>query len=590
MGHASRQQQAEAALRDQENLLPKRQLLLTFGVLAVTFLVYFIDQNGIGQLLPTIATDLNATQTITWAGTSSLIGNTTFQVLYGRLSDLFGRKVVYLSAIALLAISDLLCGLSQNAAMLYVFRGTAGVAGGGITSMTMTVVSDIVTLQERGKYQGILGSCVGLGNMAGPLLAAAFAERTSVSWRGLFYFLAPTAAACGVLHFFMLPNSMPKGDWKTNVKKIDYLGMTTASAALILILIPVSGGGSYFEWDSPMVISMLTIGAICAVLFVIVEWRISDLPMIPLSLFRNPAIAAIMGQNFFFGLVYYTYIYFLPLYFQNVRQYSALRSAVLTIPLVLVQAVSSTMSGQYISRVGRYGEIIFTGFLLFTIGVSLTTLFDERLPVRYIVAILVVLGFGNGGVFQPTIVALQAHARKSQRAVVVSIRNFLRALGGAIGLAIGSAVLQARLRHSLPDDFKYLSASAYARPNYANLSTSDKAAVISSYADASKAVFIMLSPLAGICLLLNLFVRDHGLVRPEEREAIEREKAQRERQQDEAQDVEAQVVPQQDLGTEKVGDPAVTLDVDDLESEKESDGEHLSRSSRPGNADVRLPT
>lgn len=124
-----------------------------------------MDQNGIGQILPTVAKDLNAADRISWAGTSALIGNTVFQVLYGRLSDIFGRKVVYLSAVALLAFSDLMCSLSVNSTMLFVFRGTAGVAGGGITSLSMMIVSDIVTLERRGKYQGILGSMVGIGNL-----------------------------------------------------------------------------------------------------------------------------------------------------------------------------------------------------------------------------------------------------------------------------------------------------------------------------------------------------------------------------------------------------------------------------------------
>jgi MFS family permease len=155
------QKAAEAALFDQENLLPRKQLIFTFSLLAMSFLVMFIDQNGISQLLPTIAKDLNATQTMSWAGTSALIGNTVFQVLYGRLSDIFGRKVVYLSALSLLSFSDLMCGIAKNAPMLYFFRGLAGVAGGGITSLSMMIVSDIVTLQRRGKYQGILGSMVG---------------------------------------------------------------------------------------------------------------------------------------------------------------------------------------------------------------------------------------------------------------------------------------------------------------------------------------------------------------------------------------------------------------------------------------------
>jgi MFS family permease len=243
-----RQREAEEALTDQENFLPRKQLVLTFTVLATTLLVYFIDQNGIGQLLPTVAKDLDAGQTISWAGTSALIGNTTFQVLYGRLSDIFGRKVVYLSALGLLCFSDLMCGLSKNAPMLYVFRGLTGIAGGGITSLSMMIVSDIVSLERRGKYQGILGSMVGLGNLIGPLLAAAFAQKGI--WRGLFYLLCPTAALCGCISWYFLPSTVPMGNFKQNVKKIDFWGVTTASIGLILILIPISGGGAYFEWKS----------------------------------------------------------------------------------------------------------------------------------------------------------------------------------------------------------------------------------------------------------------------------------------------------------------------------------------------------
>jgi MFS family permease len=243
-----RQREAEEALQDQENLLPRKQLVLTFSVLAITLLVYFLDQNGIGQLLPTVAKDLHATNTTSWAGTSALIGNTTFQVLYGRLSDIFGRKVVYLSALGLLCFSDLMCGLSRNAPMLYFFRGLTGVAGGGITSLSMMIVSDIVTLERRGKYQGILGSMVGLGNLVGPLLAATFAEINY--WRGLYWVICPTAAFCGCIAWWFLPATPPMGNFREQVKKIDSWGVTTASIGLILLLIPISGGGSYFEWNS----------------------------------------------------------------------------------------------------------------------------------------------------------------------------------------------------------------------------------------------------------------------------------------------------------------------------------------------------
>jgi MFS family permease len=171
--------------------------------------------------------------------------------------------------------------MSQNATMLYVFRGFAGVANGGITSLSMMIVSDIITLKERGKYQGIIGSCVGLGNMVGPFVAAAFVQHST--WRGLFWLISPIAALCCIVCFFILPTpkDAPRMDFKAVSAKIDYWGIVTGSIAIILILIPISGGGSYFSWESPMVISMLALGGCCMFAFLFVEHQVALLPMMP---------------------------------------------------------------------------------------------------------------------------------------------------------------------------------------------------------------------------------------------------------------------------------------------------------------------
>jgi MFS family permease len=273
------QDQAERSLQDQTNLLPLRQLLIVYAALATSQLITFVDQNGIGVTLPTIAKDLHAKNTISWAGTSSLIGNTMFAVLYGRLSDIFGRKAVYMSALALLSFTDLFCGLSQNSPMFYVSRGLTGIAGGGINSLTNIIVSDIVTLRDRGKYQGILGSCIGIGSSIGPLISATFVQRAT--WRGLFFLVSPLAAINCVIAWYLLPNKMPMGSIKKNFSKIDFYGVISSSIAIILLLIPISGGGSYLSWDSPMVISMLVIGGCCVPLFIFVEWKVAKLPMLP---------------------------------------------------------------------------------------------------------------------------------------------------------------------------------------------------------------------------------------------------------------------------------------------------------------------
>jgi MFS family permease len=276
---ANRQREAEKGLHDQTDILPRTKLLIVTATLSLTLLITFIDQNGIGVTLPTIAKDLNAANTISWAGTSSLVANTTFQMLYGRLSDIFGRKVVYLCAVGLLSIAALLCGLSRNAAMFYVFRGVAGIGGGGVTNLSMIILSDIVTLEQRGKYQGIIGAFVGLGNVAGPFLAAGFISRTT--WRAFFWTISPLAAIVGCVAWWLLPSKTPTAGFKESVRKIDCAGVLTSSIGVIFILIPISGGGSYFPWDSPLVISMLVIGGLSFVLFTAVEWKIARLPMMP---------------------------------------------------------------------------------------------------------------------------------------------------------------------------------------------------------------------------------------------------------------------------------------------------------------------
>jgi MFS family permease len=270
---------AEKGLQDQTNILPRGQLLVVFAALAASLLISFVDQNAIGVALPTIGRELNAENTISWAGTSSLIGYTIFAVLYGRLSDIFGRKLVYLSALTLLCLADLLCGLSQNAPMFYVFRGFAGIAGGGISSLTMIIVSDVLTLEERGKYLGILGACIGTGNVIGPFISAAFTQRAT--WRGLFYLISPLAAVGAVISWLILPSTIQKDSVKKNVKNIDFYGVLTSSVGIIFVLIPISGGGSYFSWDSPMGISMLAIGGCSLLLFLFIEWKVATLPMLP---------------------------------------------------------------------------------------------------------------------------------------------------------------------------------------------------------------------------------------------------------------------------------------------------------------------
>ncbi|KAI5240845.1 putative major facilitator superfamily transporter [Aureobasidium subglaciale] len=504
----------EAAIHDQTNLVPFKERMIIFFTLAFCMFLCYVDQNGITVLLPSIARDLNAADTIAWAGTSALIANTVFQVLYGRLSDLFGRKKIFVGCMLLLAASDLVCGLTPTKEVLYVFRGISGVANGGIVALVNMIMSDVVTLQQRGKYQGIIGSFIGLGNAAGPLIAAAFTQHST--WRGLFYLNAPLCCIAACLAAWTLPQSMPKVNFKDTIRKVDWIGLFFSTVAIILVLIAISDGGHGTPWNSAETISMLVIGGLCAIAFIIVEWKFAKLPMMPLEMWQNKSVAIMLVQSFLLGMNYYSLIYYLPLYYQNVGGYDVMRSAVLILPLVLVQATFSALGGQYMSFIGHYFEVIFVGFAVWTLGSGLLVSLGTNSPVGHICGFIIMVGFGCGCTFQTTNTAMQAHCPKSQRAVVISNRMLLRQLGGAVGLAICSAISGNVLGSSLPPNLQYIADSTFAVPDLNTVSAADRRSINTAYANASRTVFIFCVATIGVAFALTIFIKDKGLKREED--------------------------------------------------------------------------
>lgn len=512
----------ELAVHDQTNILPPRKLIVVLGAMSSALFISFIDKNGIAVALPTIGKDLHASNSILWAGTSSLIATTVFQVLFGRLSDIFGRKRVLLAMMALMCLSQLACALCTSAVQLYIFRAFDGVATGGAGSLTMMVVSDIVTLENRGKYQGILGACIGGGNAVGPFIAAAFVH--CGNWRGLFYFLCPSSALMSILIYLYVPDSKPKEKAMESVKKIDFWGVGLSASAIVLLLVPLSGGGNLYAWNSPLVIAMMIVGGVLFILFLVVEWKVSRLPMMPLRLFTNSSVSIILWQNLFYGIAYSSNLFFLPIYYQVGRGWTPITSACLVLPMVLTQSTVSTISGLIISRTKSYGYVIYFGFTFWFLGVGLQLLFNISLSIPGIALILVVEGMGIGCVFQPTLVAAQAHCLKKDRAVVISVRNFMRSVGGAVGLAVPSAiianVLISRLSHLdiglSTSELEILKKSIYSSPDLTNFTPSQQQEIKACFIDAIHAVFIFNAPLMGLCWVSCWFIRDRGLRRPDE--------------------------------------------------------------------------
>ncbi|EON98671.1 putative major facilitator superfamily transporter protein [Phaeoacremonium minimum UCRPA7] len=482
--------------------------------LAVIYFISTLDINSVATALPAISRSLNAGSSITWAGTAYLMGQTCFQALYGRLSDIFGRKPVLLASIACLIIGDILCGFAQNITWLYVCRSLSGVGGGGISSLVQITVSDLVSLRERGKYQGMLSGAIGLGAGAGPFLAAAFIngdKANGESWRWIFWVPPILAAACLFIMLVALPLKPVTGSWREKLAKIDWLGLFAAVTAVVLVLVPINSGGSIFPWNSALVISMLSIGGFAFVVLAVIEQRFARIPIVPLRLFTQTPTAVIMLQSALYNSVWQVDIYFLPIYFQQVRGYSALQSAALVLPLLLLQSLAGIASGPIMRKQARYGPVLYMGMALWTLGAGLKIIFSLNTSVAVYAVVLAIEGIGIGFVLQPALVALQALSRKEDRAVATSVRNLMRMLGSVFGMASSTAIKYAVTQAALPAGMpltvqsKVLSGT-WERGDPADLEWENE--ILDAEMRGIRAVFIMLAPLVAICLLGCYFVPD----------------------------------------------------------------------------------
>lgn len=507
------------------NILPRKKLIICLSALALSMVISFADQQGITVAMSAIGEELNAETTINWAGTASLLANTACQVLFGRLSDIFGRKKILLGCLAILIISDVACGVAKTGLQFFIFRAGAGIGNGGISSLGMVILSDIVTLKQRGKYQGILGASVGVGNAVGPVIFAAFIKRGS--WRYFYYFLAPL----GVLVFivmYILIEDRPKNQQdplsrSQKFKKIDYFGTLLSTSSITLLLVAVSGGGSSYPWGSPLIITLFVVGGVLFIAFILCEWKVPDLPMIPLRLFKCPSLCMILFSNFFFGMTYFSFMYYLPYYFQIIKSKNSLQTSVFVLPLVLGQAIMSIVSGQIISRTGHYIYVVYAGYGMWLLSCGLMLIWDKNTSDGICVLVLLIMGTGVGFTFQPTMVAAQAQAKKSDRAVVISTRNVLRSFGGAVGIAVGSTTVSNSFldaiknyrKHNVTDIpssyLSYLEDHIYSEIDVDGLNPEQVEAVRSMFLSSLRNYYYLLIPFMAVCLISSFFIRDRGL-------------------------------------------------------------------------------
>ncbi|KAK6206931.1 major facilitator superfamily transporter [Colletotrichum tabaci] len=499
----------------QRNTMSRKRMLLAFSALSVCLFVSFIDQTSVSTAVPAIAGDLDTGTATPWIGTSFLIASTAFQLINGRLSDIFGRKNLLMICLVLMAVGDVLCGFSRTKEQLFAFRAVAGIGGGGINSIVMIIVSDITTLENRGKYQGILGAVLALANGVGPFVGGAVVQQST--WRWVFWMVPIISAPAAVTILFCLPLKHRPGNYADKIRKIDYGGIALNMASTLLVLVPLSGGGVSYPWSSPFVIGAVVGGGVLGVLFVLYEWKLAKLPIMPLRLYRAPHCSCLYGQTFLMGQAYFGNLFYLPIYFQSILRFSPLAAGAMILPVIITTSVLSILSGQYMLRAGRYMPCILAGFFLWTLGNGLTVLFGRGTGLGPLIGILIVVGAGIGLTLQPTLVGMYANSRSEDRAVTTGLRNFIRTIGGAFGLVVSGVILSNTLRRDLRGrDFvsdgvvAELTSSTYTLGDK-GFSDEEQAVILEAYMRGLHYIFIYYVICSGLSLVLTLGVGNTSL-------------------------------------------------------------------------------
>jgi MFS family permease len=365
---------------------------------------------------------------------------------------------------------------------------------------------------------GWLGAIIALANGVGPFLGGAVVE--GATWRWVFWMIPIMTLPTAAVILFFLPLKHNSGDYVEKMKKIDYGGVVLNIASTLLVLVPLSGGGVTYAWSSAFFIAATVTGVVLAVLFVLYEWKLVALPIMPLRLYRAPHCWALYLQSFLTGLAYFGNFFYLPIYFQSILRYSPLVSGALILPVVITSSIGSILSGQYMARVGSYMHCILLGFILWTLGSGLTMLFDRYTGLGPLIVILIVEGAGIGLTLQPTLVGMYANSRSEDRAVTTGLRNFIRTIGGAFGLVISGVTLSNTLSTNLGREeyasdqlIAELTSSTYAL-DALDLSSDQQEQVLDVYMSGLHYIFIFYTVCAGLSLALTFWVGNTSLKAP----------------------------------------------------------------------------
>ena len=415
--------------------------MVIFIGLMLVLLMAALDQTIVSTALPTIVGDLGGLNHISWVVTAYLLAQTVVTPLYGKLGDLYGRKLMLQVAMVLFLVGSALCGAAQNLDMLIAFRAIQGLGGGGLIVGAQASIGDVVSPRERGRYQGLFGAVFGLASVIGPLLGGFLT--TSLTWRWIFYVNLPV----GVLAFAVLAATLPSQTGRVH-HKIDYLGSGLLAAALSAVVLECTLGGTTYKWGSAFTI-VLGIGAIALIAaFVVAERRAAE-PVLPPRLFTNRVFSVASAVGLVVGFALFGSVTYLPLFLQVVNGASPTGSGLQLLPLIGGLLVTSIGSGQLISRTGRYKPFPIAGTAIMVVGLLLLSGMDAGTSHLTSSLYMFVLGLGLGSVMQVLVLAVQNAVDYRDLGVATSGATLFRSIGGSVGTAILGSIFASGLKTQL---------------------------------------------------------------------------------------------------------------------------------------------
>jgi len=486
--------------------LDRRDTLVVFGGLLLAMFISALDQTIMATALPTIAGDLGQLTDLSAVVTVYVLAAAATTAVWGKLSDQFGRRPLLRTAITVFLAGSVLSGIATSIGELVAFRAVQGMGAGGVMTLAMATVGDIVSPRERGRYQGYIQSVFVLASVAGPLLGGMFVDH--LSWRWVFYVNVPIGLTALVL-LRRQPAVATRG-----AGRIDYAGAALLAGAVTTGMLVLEWGGDRYSWGSPELLS-LAVGAVALLAGFVTRERRAAEPVLPLRLFRDRVFVVVSAGAFLATLSLFAVVVFMPLFFQLVTGATATTSGLLIIPMLLTSTASTIASGRIMTRTGRYKVFPVIGFAIMALGLGLLSTVDgARGPA---IGYLAVFGLGFGLVTQVLIVAIQNAVSRQEIGTATASVNLFRAVGGSLGVAVYGAVFAAGLRHWLPRHVPGGTAGVDARGIQASpsqlrsLPVEVQHGIAASVADALHTVFLTAAPIAAVGFAVVLFLRERPL-------------------------------------------------------------------------------